>query len=170
MMYGMKLSVLFKRLTAVLLTALCVIIANPVQAERIKDLANIQGVRSNQLLGYGLVVGLDGSGDKVGSSPFTQQSLRSMLTQLGIVVPPNVALNPKNVAAVTVHADLPAFAKPGQAIDVTVSSIGEWRTRSAPRNAFSARDRFCSRRSSSRSFNSSEIDSTASSTTWRGVT
>jgi flagellar P-ring protein precursor FlgI len=95
------------------------------EAERIKDLANIQGVRDNQLLGYGLVVGLDGSGDKVGSSPFTQQSLRSMLTQLGIVVPPGTALNPKNVAAVTVHADLPAFAKPGQQIDVTVSSIGD---------------------------------------------
>ncbi len=82
-------------------------------------------MRNNQLLGYGLVVGLDGSGDKVGSSPFTQQSLRSMLTQLGIVVPPGTTLNPKNVAAVTVHADLPAFAKPGQKIDVTVSSIGD---------------------------------------------
>jgi flagellar P-ring protein precursor FlgI len=82
-------------------------------------------VRSNQLLGYGLVVGLDGSGDKVGSSPFTRQSLRSMLTQLGIVVPPGTTLNPKNVAAVTVHADLPPFAKPGQRLDVTVSSIGD---------------------------------------------
>ena len=107
------------------LCALLVILAMPVQAERIKDLAAIQGVRSNQLLGYGLVVGLDGSGDKVNSSPFTQQSLRSMLTQLGIVVPPNIALNPKNVAAVTVHADLPPFSKPGQLIDVTVSSIGD---------------------------------------------
>ena len=107
------------------LCALMVIMAMPVQAERIKDLAVIQGVRSNQLLGYGLVVGLDGSGDKVNSSPFTQQSLRSMLTQLGIVVPPNIALNPKNVAAVTVHADLPPFSKPGQLIDVTVSSIGD---------------------------------------------
>lgn len=97
----------------------------PVYAERIKDLATIQGVRDNQLLGYGLVVGLDGSGDKVGSSPFTQQSLRSMLTQLGIVVPPTINLNPKNVAAVTVHASLPAFSKPGQQFDVTVSSIGD---------------------------------------------
>ena len=83
----------------------------PVQAERIKDPGRNPGVRSNQLLGYGLVVGLDGSGDKVNSSPFTQQSLRSMLTQLGMVVPPNIALNPKNVAAVTVHADLPPFSK-----------------------------------------------------------
>jgi flagellar P-ring protein precursor FlgI len=97
----------------------------PVAAERIKDLASIQGVRTNQLLGYGLVVGLDGSGDKVNSSPFTEQSLRSMLNQLGIVVPPGQKLNPKNVAAVTVHADLPPFAKPGQTIDVTISSIGD---------------------------------------------
>ena len=116
---------LMTRLLTALLAAWIGLSATPVQAERIKDLANIQGVRNNQLLGYGLVVGLDGSGDKVGSSPFTQQSLRSMLTQLGIVVPPGIPLNPKNVAAVTVHADLPAFAKPGQQIDVTVSSIGD---------------------------------------------
>jgi flagellar P-ring protein precursor FlgI len=113
------------RLSGLLLGALLILPVMPVQAERIKDLAVIQGVRDNQLLGYGLVVGLDGSGDKVNSSPFTRQSLRSMLTQLGIVVPPNVALNPKNVAAVTVHANLPAFAKPGQQVDVTVSSIGD---------------------------------------------
>jgi flagellar P-ring protein precursor FlgI len=118
---------LVKRLANLLLLGLCGLLAvtPPVQAERIKDLASIQGVRNNQLLGYGLVVGLDGSGDKVNSSPFTQQSLRSMLTQLGIVVPPNISLNPKNVAAVTVHADLPPFAKPGQEIDITVSSIGD---------------------------------------------
>ncbi len=113
------------RLSGLLLAALLVLPVTPVQAERIKDLAVIQGVRDNQLLGYGLVVGLDGSGDKVNSSPFTRQSLRSMLTQLGIVVPPNVTLNPKNVAAVTVHANLPPFAKPGQQVDVTVSSIGD---------------------------------------------
>jgi len=108
-----------------LLVGMLVLLAQPGHAERIKDLASIQGVRNNQLLGYGLVVGLDGSGDKVGSSPFTQQSLRSMLTQLGIVVPPQIKLNPKNVAAVTVHADLPPFSKPGQQVDVTVSSIGD---------------------------------------------
>ncbi len=96
-----------------------------VHAERIKDLADVQGVRGNQLLGYGLVVGLNGTGDKVGSSPFAEQSLRSMLTQLGIVVPPGTSINPKNVAAVTVHAELPPFVKPGQRIDVTVSSIGD---------------------------------------------
>lgn len=98
---------------------------NTAQAERIKDLANVQGVRSNQLLGYGLVVGLNGTGDKVGSSPFAEQSLRSLLTQLGIVVPPGTKINPKNVAAVTVHAELPPFVKPGQRIDITVDSIGD---------------------------------------------
>ncbi len=95
------------------------------QAARVKDIASIAGVRTNQLIGYGLVVGLNGSGDKVNSSPFTEQSLRSMLTQLGIVVPAGTKLNPKNVAAVTIHSDLPPFAKPGQKIDVTVSSIGD---------------------------------------------
>ncbi len=108
---------------AILIMLLLVVM--PLRAERIKDLSSIAGVRSNQLLGYGLVVGLNGSGDKVNSSPFTEQSLRSMLTQLGIVVPPNTKINPKNVAAVTINADLPPFAKPGQKIDVTVSSIGD---------------------------------------------
>jgi len=96
-----------------------------VKAERIKDIASIAGVRSNQLLGYGLVVGLNGTGDKKSAAPFTEQSLRSMLNQLGVVVPPTVTIQPKNVAAVTIHADLPAFAKPGQKIDITVSSIGD---------------------------------------------
>jgi flagellar P-ring protein precursor FlgI len=110
---------------AMLVLLLLLLIAVPVRAERIKDIASIAGVRSNQLLGYGLVVGLNGSGDKVNSSPFTEQSMRSMLAQLGIVVPPGTSINPKNVAAVTVNADLPPFAKPGQKIDVTVSSIGD---------------------------------------------
>lgn len=101
------------------------LISGPLQAERIKDLASVAGVRSNQLMGYGLVVGLNGSGDKVNSSPFTEQSLKSLLTQLGIAAPPGLRLNPKNVAAVMVHADLPAFAKPGQQIDITVSSVGD---------------------------------------------
>ncbi len=108
-----------------LLLVLLLVFSGVAQADRIKDLASIAGVRSNQLLGYGLVVGLDGSGDKVKSSPFTGQSLKTMLTNLGIVVPPGISIKPKNVAAVTVHADLPAFAKPGQKIDVTVSSIGD---------------------------------------------
>ena len=95
------------------------------QAGRIKDLASIQGVRSNKLLGYGLVVGLDGTGDGSSSAPFTAQSLRNMLTQYGITIPPTVRIRPKNVAAVSVHAELSAFAKPGQKIDISVSSLGD---------------------------------------------
>jgi flagellar P-ring protein FlgI len=94
------------------------------QAERIKDLANIQGVRTNQLIGYGLVVGLDGSGDQTTQTPFTVQSLTSMLSQLGVNLPPGTSLQLKNVAAVMVTAQLPAFAQPGQLVDVTVSSLG----------------------------------------------
>ncbi len=93
-------------------------------AERIKDLAHIAGVRDNQLVGYGLVVGLDGTGDQTSQTPFTVQSLKNMLQQFGITVPSNVNPQLKNVAAVAVHASLPAFAKLGQTIDVTVSSIG----------------------------------------------
>ena len=96
----------------------------PAHAERIKDLANIQGVRANQLMGYGLVVGLDGSGDQTTQTPFTVQSLTNMLSQLGVQLPPGTSLQLKNVAAVMVTASLPAFAKPGQALDVTVSSLG----------------------------------------------
>lgn len=93
-------------------------------AERIKDVAAMAGVRSNQLIGYGLVVGLDGTGDQTTQAPFTVQSLKSMLAQFGVSLPPNVNPQLKNVAAVTVSAELPAFAKPGQNIDVTVTSIG----------------------------------------------
>lgn len=92
--------------------------------ERIKDLATIAGVRDNQLVGYGLVVGLDGSGDQTTQAPFTVQSLKNMLGQLGVTVPPNVNPQLKNVAAVMITADLPAFAKPGQRLDITVSSLG----------------------------------------------
>ncbi|MEM7082006.1 MAG: flagellar basal body P-ring protein FlgI [Pseudomonadota bacterium] len=94
-----------------------------VLADRIKDLASVDGVRTNQLVGYGLVVGLDGSGDQTSQAPFTVQSLQNMLTQFGITLPPGANPQLKNVAAVAVHADLPPFAKPGQKIDVTVSSI-----------------------------------------------
>lgn len=93
-------------------------------AERIKDLASIQGVRENQLLGYGLVVGLDGSGDQVRQAPFTQQSLTNMLSQLGITIPQGSNMQLKNVAAVMVTTRLPAFARPGQSLDVVVSSLG----------------------------------------------
>jgi len=93
-------------------------------AERIKDLAQVGGVRANALVGYGLVVGLDNSGDRTSQAPFTVQSLRNMLKELGVTIPANVNPQLKNVAAVAIHADLPAFAKPGQTIDVTVSSLG----------------------------------------------
>jgi flagellar P-ring protein precursor FlgI len=93
------------------------------QAERIKDLTSVAGVRANQLIGYGLVVGLDGTGDQTTQSPFTVQSFNSMLKQFGITVPEGTRMQMKNVAAVMVQAELPAFAKPGQTLDVTVSSI-----------------------------------------------
>lgn len=93
-------------------------------AERIKDMASIQGVRDNQLIGYGIVVGLDGSGDQTTQTPFTVQSIISMLSQMGVNLPPGTSLQLKNVAAVMVTATLPPFAKPGQNIDVTASSIG----------------------------------------------
>lgn len=93
------------------------------RAERIKDVSSLAGVRTNQLLGYGLVVGLDGTGDAPGPG-FTEQTFRNMLTQLGINIPAGVRLDFKNIAAVLVTADLPSFTKRGQRIDVTVSSIG----------------------------------------------
>lgn len=107
-----------------LLLLVAITISGNVAAERIKDLAHVAGVRDNQLIGYGLVVGLDGTGDQTSQTPFTVQSLLNMLQQFGITLPPNVNPQLKNVAAVAVHADLPAFAKVGQTIDVTVSSIG----------------------------------------------
>ncbi len=93
-------------------------------AERIKDLASVQGVRNNQLVGYGLVVGLDGSGDQTTQTPFTTQSIINMLAQLGTTLPTTQSLQLKNVAAVMVTANLPPFARIGQQIDVTVSSMG----------------------------------------------
>ena len=96
----------------------------PAHAERIKDLASIQGVRTNALIGYGLVVGLDGTGDQTTQTPFTVQSLATMLSQLGVTLPPGTNLQLKNVAAVMVTSTMPAFARPGQQLDVTVSSLG----------------------------------------------
>jgi flagellar P-ring protein precursor FlgI len=107
-----------------LLLMFVLICAQPALADRVKDLASVAGVRKNQLTGYGIVVGLDGTGDQTTQTPFTVQSIVNMLTQFGITIPPGVSLQLKNVAAVTVQADLPAFAKPGQMIDVTVASIG----------------------------------------------
>ncbi|MDR0202352.1 MAG: flagellar basal body P-ring protein FlgI [Delftia acidovorans] len=99
----------------------------PAHATRIKEVAAIQGVRSNQLTGYGLVVGLDGTGDQTTQMPYTKQSLSNYLEQMGISLPATGntgQLQLKNVAAVIVTAELPAFAQPGQAIDVVVSSVG----------------------------------------------
>ena len=94
------------------------------EAARIKELATVQGVRSNALAGYGLVVGLDGTGDQTTSAPFTTQSINALLQQMGVTVPPGTSMQLKNVAAVMVTAQLPAFAQPGQVIDVNVSSLG----------------------------------------------
>jgi len=90
-------------------------------AERLKDLTTIQGVRNNQLIGYGLVVGLDGTGDQ---TPFTVQSMISMMQQMGVNLPPGTSVQLKNVASVIVTSSLPAFAQPGQTLDITVSSMG----------------------------------------------
>ncbi|MEH0832430.1 flagellar basal body P-ring protein FlgI [Pectobacterium cacticida] len=106
-----------------LLTLLALVI-QPASAERIRDLVNIQGVRGNALIGYGLVVGLDGSGDQTMQTPFTTQSLTNMLSQLGITVPAGTNMQLKNVAAVMVTAELPPFGRAGQNIDVVVSSLG----------------------------------------------
>ena len=120
---------LFRQSAALgLALGLLLTIAAPVRAERIKEIATMQGVRTNQLLGYGLVVGLDGSGDQTTQAPFTAQSVNSMLSQLGIQLPPGVTPQLRNSAAVMVTAQLPAFARPGQPIDVTVSSLGNARS------------------------------------------
>ena len=107
-----------------LIALLAFTMALPASAERIKDLASIGGVRANQLVGYGLVVGLPGSGDQTTQTQFTVQSLKSTLARLGVIIPEDINPQLQNVAAVLVHAELPAFAKAGQTIDVTVSSIG----------------------------------------------
>ncbi|MDE2137998.1 MAG: flagellar basal body P-ring protein FlgI [Gammaproteobacteria bacterium] len=99
-------------------------LAAPAHAERIKDIATVGGVRSNQLVGYGLVVGLDRTGDQTTQVPFTTQSIQNLLQRFGVTIPPNTNPMLNNVAAVTVTADLPPFVKPGQTIDVTVGTIG----------------------------------------------
>lgn len=115
------------KLFSVRLLALLLFVAvftQQAMADRVKDLAAVAGVRSNQLAGYGLVVGLNGTGDQTSQTPFTVQSIKNMLTQFGITIPEGTSMQLKNVAAVTIHADLPPFVKPGQSIDVTVSSMG----------------------------------------------
>ncbi len=110
---------------AIAFTVLALIVSGaPARADRIKDIATVGGVRSNQLVGYGLVVGLDGTGDQTTQAPFTIQSIENMLLRFGVTIPPNTNPQLKNVAAVTVTADLPPFAKPGQTLDITVGTIG----------------------------------------------
>ena len=115
-----------RRLLGPLLAVLALCAAWPAQALRIKEVAAVQGVRSNQLTGYGLVVGLDGTGDQTTQMPYTSQSLQNYLQNMGVSLPPNLTgqLQLKNVAAVIVTAQLPAFAQPGQFVDVNVSSMG----------------------------------------------
>ena len=122
----MRVPVPFARALAVLaaLLALAAPAAASLAGERLKDISTISGVRNNQLIGYGLVVGLDGSGDQTTQAPFTRQSVVSMLQALGISLPPGQNLQLKNTAAVIVTAALPPFSRPGQTIDVTVSSLG----------------------------------------------
>lgn len=100
------------------------LVTTAAQAERIRDLTSVQGVRQNSLIGYGLVVGLDGTGDQTTQTPFTTQTLNNMLSQLGITVPTGTNMQLKNVAAVMVTASLPPFGRQGQTIDVVVSSMG----------------------------------------------
>ena len=109
-----------------LVSCLGLLFVTPASAERLKDLASLQGVRNNQLIGYGIVVGLDGTGDQTTQTPFTTQAMGNMLSQMGISVTPEQAtkLQLKNVAAVMITANLAPFAKPGQPMDVTISSIG----------------------------------------------
>ena len=113
-------------LRKLLSVALCALLlsSSGAWAERLKDLASVAGVRNNQLIGYGLVVGLDGSGDQTTQTPFTVQSIVNMLGNMGVTLPPGTSLQLKNVAGVMVTANLPPFARPGQNLDITVSSMG----------------------------------------------
>ncbi|MFG6461872.1 flagellar basal body P-ring protein FlgI [Roseateles sp. DXS20W] len=108
----------------VLLLSLALVLAPFSHAARIKEVASVAGVRSNPLTGYGLVVGLDGTGDQTTQAPFTGQSLTAMLQQFGVLLPQGITMQPRNIAAVMVTASLPAFAQPGQQLDINVSSIG----------------------------------------------
>jgi flagellar P-ring protein precursor FlgI len=124
-----KLLINFKRsgllvLTALLMTGQFLFLSQAAAQQRIKEIAAVAGERSNQLIGYGLVVGLDGSGDQTTQSPFTLQSTLAMLQSLGVAIPPGVSAQTRNIAAVMVTSELPALARPGQRIDLTISSIG----------------------------------------------
>ena len=113
------------RALAILLAASILALASPASAtSRIKDLADFEGVRQNQLIGYGLVVGLNGTGDTLNNIPFTKQSIQAMLERMGVNIR-GAQIRTGNVAAVMVTANLPPFATQGTRIDVTVSSLGD---------------------------------------------
>ncbi|WP_406030827.1 flagellar basal body P-ring protein FlgI [Succinivibrio sp.] len=114
---------IFRLLSVIALCFVAAAFAPVTNAARLKDIASISGIRDNQLIGYGLVVGLSGTGEK--NSKFTEQSFRSMLNNFGIKISDNTTLKIKDVAPVAIHATMPAFSKVGQTIDVTVSAIGE---------------------------------------------
>ena len=116
---------IFSRFVLMLVLAMS---ANSVWAERLKDMAVVAGQRPNQLIGYGLVVGLDGTGDSAGPNPVTGQTIVTMLNSLGVSIPPGVNLQARNAAAVMVTAELAALARPGQTMDVTVSSLANSRS------------------------------------------
>ena len=111
-------------LTALLMTGQFLFLSQATAQQRIKEIASVAGERPNQLIGYGLVVGLDGSGDQTTQSPFTLQSTLAMLQSLGVAIPPGVSAQTRNIAAVMVTSELPALARPGQKVDLTISSIG----------------------------------------------
>lgn len=116
------------KLYPVLISLLLLLLCAAANAAPIRELADFAGVRDNQLVGYGLVVGLDGSGDQTMQTPFTTQSLTNMFSQLGITIPAGTNMQLRNVAGVMVTAQMPAFARPGQQLDVVVSSIGNARS------------------------------------------
>src|SRR5436309_12674163 len=121
-MPGVRIKILQLAGAALAVLALC---ASAAQAtSRIKDLANIEGVRQNQLIGYGLVVGLNGSGDTLNNIPFTKQSLQAMLERMGVNIR-GATIRTGNVAAVMVTGNLPAFGTQGTRMDVTVSALGD---------------------------------------------
>jgi len=130
MTFGEKLDQAARRLAIATLGAFALLLGlnlaagGAFAASRIKDIASIEGVRENQLIGYGLVVGLDGTGDTLRNAPFTRQSLEAMLERLGINTR-NTNMRTDNVAAVMVTADLPPFSRQGSRIDVTVGALGD---------------------------------------------
>lgn len=118
----------WRRAFGVLLVALGCVWLPLAHADRVRDMADFAGVRENALVGYGLIIGLDGTGDQTMQAPFTGQGLTNMLSQLGITVPAGTNMQLKNIAAVMVTAKLPPFTRPGQQLDVVVSSIGNARS------------------------------------------